>query len=102
MPHLVAYALRREDADRLADALNRVLISERESPRSRGVVRAGRPLKAYRAIAPLPVVLRVSRWPKEFEIVWQSPSLPLKTLSDSGSQSMSATLTSKLVRRQTG
>ena len=75
MPDLVAYSLRREEADRLADAINRVLLSEDRRGRVTSFA-PSRPLKAHRAIAPLPVVLRVFRWPSDFEIVWQAPGLP--------------------------
>src|SRR5262245_32805976 len=78
-PYLVAYALRREEADKLADAIHHVL--REEDRRGRVVSFApSRPLKAHRDIQPLPVLLRVSSWPKEFEILWQSSTLPPEDL----------------------
>jgi hypothetical protein len=79
MPHLVAYSLRREEADRLAEAINRTLIGEDR----RGQVRSfapSRPLKAHRGIEVLPAVLRVSAWPRHYEILWQGPTLPPEEL----------------------
>jgi len=77
--YLVAYALRREDADRLADAINVVLSEEDRSGRV-GSFAPSRPLKAHRDIDPLPALLRVFRWAKEFEILWQGSALPPESL----------------------
>jgi hypothetical protein len=79
MPSLVAYALRREDADRLAEAINRVLISEDRRGRVTSFA-PSRPLKAHRDIDPLPALLRVSAWPRGYEILWQGPTLPPEEL----------------------
>jgi hypothetical protein len=77
--YLIAYALRREDAERLAGAINVVLIEE--DWRGRVVAFApSRPLKAHRDIQPLPALLRVFRWANEFEILWQGATLPPENL----------------------
>ena len=79
MPHLVAYSLRRDEADRLAEAINRVLI--REDRRGRVMSFApSRPLKAHRGIDVLPALLRASAWPRDYEILWQGQTLPPEEL----------------------
>lgn len=79
MAYLVAYSLQRAEADRLAEAINRVLTGEDR----RGRVTAfapSRPLKAHRGIDVLPALLRVSAWPRSYEILWQGPTLPPEPL----------------------
>jgi len=78
-PSLIAYSLRREDAERLAEAIERVLIREDRGGRVR-VFAPSRPLKRHRGIDVLPALLRVSAWTGDYEILWQGPTLPPEEL----------------------
>jgi hypothetical protein len=79
MTFLVAYSLQREEADRLAEAINRVLIRGDRRGRVRSFA-PSRPLKAHRGIDVLPALLRVSAWPGDYAILWQGPTLPPEEL----------------------
>jgi hypothetical protein len=71
--------LRRDEADRLAEVINRVLISADRRGRVTSFA-PHRPLKAHRNIDRLPALLRVTAWPKDYEILWQERTLPPEEL----------------------
>jgi len=78
-PSLIAYSLRREEAERLAESIERVLIREDRGGHVR-VFAPSRPLKRHRGIDVLPALLRVSAWTSDYEILWQGPTLPPEEL----------------------
>jgi hypothetical protein len=78
-PSLIAYSLRREEAERLAEVIERVLIREDRGGHV-SVFAPSRPLKRHRGIDVLPALLRVSAWTGDYEILWQGPTFPPEEL----------------------